>query len=314
MPSRGSRRRSATPRRNEDMNERDDEAPFPREPWQRLHEDASDGPPETTDARIRAAARRDLAPRGRRWWLPAALAASFVLAVVIVRSELGSGGRSHFLPSADTGSDAMQGRIVDRNEGEQAREPGDSPLAAEASPEKPREQAESDVYGYADSGPGQEDAGTGPRVGGPERDRRSASEAPEERLEAESSTHPDMSYWADVPAAVATDAPPAALQKSAAPAAKAGEKLDEVTVTGSSAPESQAPSAWTPTHVAAPVDNAQPRSSGLVGEPGTPETWYAAIEKMRAQGRTRDADRELEKLKKAYPGWLERHLAEQKKP
>ena len=65
------------------MERREDETPFPREPWQKLLADAADGPPETTDARIRAAARRDLAPRGLRWWLPASLAASFVLAVMI---------------------------------------------------------------------------------------------------------------------------------------------------------------------------------------------------------------------------------------
>ena len=72
------------------MDEKDDTTPFPREPWQTLLEDASDGPPDTTDARIRAAARRDLAPRGRRWWLPASLAASFVLAVFVVQSQFGT--------------------------------------------------------------------------------------------------------------------------------------------------------------------------------------------------------------------------------
>jgi hypothetical protein len=285
------------------MNERDDEAPFPREPWQRLVEESSDGPPETTDARIRAAARRDLAPRGRRWWLPASLAASLVLAVLLVRSELGSGGRIHSLPSADTGSEAMRGRIVDRNEGEQAREPGRSPEAASAArQEKPREQAESDVYGYADSEQGQEDAGAAPRVGGPERERRSASEAPEELME--------------LAPPVQTDLPRAQASSPAAapPAAKESKKLEQVIVTGSGAPEVQKPSAWTPTHVAAPVDNVQPRTSELATAKPSPEAWYAEIEKLRAAGRTQEADRELERLKKAYPGWLEQHLEEQKKP
>jgi hypothetical protein len=294
------------------MNERDDEAPFPREPWQRLLEDSSNAPPETTDARIQAKARRDLAPRGHRWWLPAALAASFVLAVVIVRSEFGSGGRVHYVSSTETGDDAMQGRVIEQNEGEQAREPGRSPTATEPSKEKPREEAESDVYGYADSGLGQEDAGAGPRVGGPERERRAASEAPEDRMVGQSSaTRADSSFAAE-PAPAA--APAAALQKAAAPASKEGKKPDQVIVTGSRAQEAHAPSSWTPTHVAAPVDNVQPRSAGEVASNPTPEAWYAAIEKLRADGRSRDADRELEKLKKAYPGWLEQHLEQQKKP
>src|SRR5262245_45575206 len=229
------------------MKERDDEAPFPREPWQRLVQESSDGPPETTDARIRAAARRDLAPRGRRWWLPASLAASLVLAVVLVRSELGSGGRIHFLPNADTGEAAVQGRLVDRHEGEQAREPGRSPAAPPVRIDLPREKAESDVYGYADSGLGQEEAGAAPRVGGPERELRSASEAPEERMAPESSiAHTDGAYFTQ-PAPAA--APSAALQRSAAPAAKEDKKLEEITVTGSRQRVSeQQPSAWTPTH------------------------------------------------------------------
>ncbi len=302
------------------MNERDDEAPFPREPWQRLVEESSDGPPETTDARIRAAARRDLAPRGHRWWLPASLAASLVLAVVLVRSELGSGGRIHFLPSADTGSEAMRGRIVDRNEGEQAREPGPSPEAASAARQgKPREAAESDVYGYADSEQGQEAAGAAPRVGGPERELRSASEAPEEHMPLEPSAqmdlpraHPDTSNYVKEPEFAA--APLAETQQAAAPAAKESKKLEQVIVTGSRAAQEQKPSAWTPTHVAAPVDNVQPRTSELTKTKPSPDAWYAEIEKLRAAGRTQEADRELERLKKAYPGWLEQHLEAQKKP
>ena len=165
------------------MNERDDETPFPREPWQRLLGSTSEGPPETTDARIRAAARRDLAPRGHRWWLPVSLAASFVLAVVLVRSEIGSGGRVHFAPSESTGDAAIHGRIVDRSDGEQAREPGRSPTAASPMQGAPRDEAKSDVYGYADSAAGQDEPGAAPRVGGPERELKAASEAPEERVQ-----------------------------------------------------------------------------------------------------------------------------------
>ncbi len=102
------------PHRTEDMDEKDDTTPFPREPWQRLLEDASDGPPETTDARIRAAARRDLAPRGRRWWVPASLAASFVLAVFVVQSQFGT-LRVPVTRESDHGAGgAIEARIIDR--------------------------------------------------------------------------------------------------------------------------------------------------------------------------------------------------------
>jgi hypothetical protein len=294
------------------MNERDDEAPFPREPWQRLLEDSSGGPPETTDARIRAAARRDLAPRGHRWWLPASLAASLVLAVVLVRSEMGSGGRIHFLPSEDRGEAAMQGRIVDRQEGEQAREPGRSPASPSLQKDKRQDEAEPDAYGYADSGLGQEEAGAAARVGGPERELRAASEAPEERIQMDLPLPPRQA----VPSMTEPAAAPRAPMPAAAPAAKEKENLGEITVTGANprGQDAAPPSAWTPTHVAAPVDNTPARSAGLVADRRTPEAWYAAIEKLRAQGRTQEADRELERLKKAWPGWLEKHLAEQKKP
>lgn len=64
--------------------------PIAREAWQRLLGSPDDGPPETTDARIRAAARRALAPGGRRWLLPVSLAASFVLAVMVAQLQFGA--------------------------------------------------------------------------------------------------------------------------------------------------------------------------------------------------------------------------------
>ncbi|MGH8203264.1 MAG: hypothetical protein ACREST_01560, partial [Steroidobacteraceae bacterium] len=43
----------------------------------------------------------------------------------------------------------------------------------------------------------------------------------------------------------------------------------------------------------------------------SPEDWYAEIEKLRAEGRVEEADRELERLEKAYPGWLKKQLEKQ---
>lgn len=298
------------------MNEKTDEANVPREPWKRLLEDSADGPPETTDARIRAAARRDLAPRGQRWWLPASLAASFVLAVLIVRSEIGSGGRVAILTTERGGEEAMAGRIVDREEGPQAREPGESPKAA-ATPEarKQREPAEPDVYGYADSELGEESAGTGPRVGGPERELQSATELPEERIDLDDSSEANAARPRAQPPAAAARAAAAA---DAARGVSQGGDVSDVVVTGSRAakepPASSEPSAWTKPHVAAPVDNVKPAPSGALAKPPTPEAWYAAIEKLRREGRKAQAERELERLKEAYPGWLEEYLRQQPPP
>ncbi len=229
------------------MERPDEQAPFPREPWQRLLENPADGPPETTDARIRAHARRDLAPRGRRWWLPASLAASFVLAVMIVESQFGTIRRAPMTESDRTGGEAMEARIIDRNEGPEAREAGESPAAAPArSKSSARQEAAQDDYGYLDEETGSDEVGIGPRVGGPEHELRAASE-----LSAESA-----------PASADTDSPVA---------------------------------------VAAPAT------------PPTPEAWYAEILELRAEGRTEEAERELERLRQAYPGWLEQRAENLKK-
>jgi hypothetical protein len=227
------------------MERPDEQAPFPREPWQRLLEDSVDGPPETTDARIRANARRDLARRGRRWWLPASLAASFVLAVLIVQSEFGTTRRAPMTESDLAGGEAMEARIIDRTEGPAAREAGE-PSAAEPARRKSsvRQEAAPEDYGYLNEETGSDEAGIGPRVGGPEHELQAASELSSEA------------------AAVVTDMPAAA----AAPAA-----------------------------------------------PPTPEAWYAEIQKLRAEGRIQAAERELERLRKAFPGWLEQKAENLKK-
>jgi hypothetical protein len=220
------------------MERPDDEAPLAREPWHRLLGGTADGPSETTDARIRAHARRALTPRGRRWWLPASLAASFVLAVLIAQSQFGTIRRAPMTESDRTGGAAMEARISDRDESPESREIGATPAAAAPSRKTTtRQESGPEDYGDPDAQTGSDEAGVAPVVGGPERDVQAASEL------------------ADRPA-VAT---PAMMEASAAAQAS------------------------TP----------------------TPEDWYAAIEKLRAEGRIEEAERELERLRKAWPGWLE---------
>lgn len=245
------------------MEENEVTTPFPREPWRKLLADGGDGPPETTDARIRAAARRDLAPRGRRWWLPASLAASFVLAVFIVQSQFGT-VRVPVATEPDGEGGTIHARIIDREEAEAARPAGKAPATRAKRAAKPDETLEEDAFGYQDSELAADSAGAGPRIGGPEHDLKAAIEMPEE--------------------AIAGELPAAAPAPMAAPAAAAAE------------PEARAESAR--------PDVERLRREALPHS-ATPEAWYAEIERLRAAGKHAEADRQLERLKAVYPGWLE---------
>ena len=273
------------------MDEKDDTTPFPREPWQRLLADDGDGPPETTDARIRAAARRDLAPRGRRWWLPASLAASFVLAVFVVQSQLGT-LRVPVRSESDRGDGgAIDARLIERENAEAARPPGQAPAAAGARRAKASEAAESDDYGYPDAEIAADSAGTGPRIGGPERELQAATEMPGD-LAAASSSMERPSPAAPPP----SDEPIEALPEAAG---TPGPRV----VTKSEARRADAPQ--------------EPPATSRIRPPPyekSPESWYAYIEKLRAQGRTSEADRQLARLEKAHPGWVERYLRDRPKP
>ncbi len=280
------------PHRTEDMDEKDDTTPFPREPWQRLLEDASDGPAKITDARIRAAARRDLAPRHRRWWLPASLAASLVLAVFVVQSQFGT-LRVPVARESDHGAGgAITERIIDREAATEARPSGQAPAAAGKREAPMRDEAMADAYGYPDAGLAADSAGAGPRVGGPERELKAASEMPR-----------------DLPAAApaANDAPappPAAVAESYA-------ELRSVTATEDRRPDETI--VVTGSQAAGPAPAESPPAATLIRPPPfekTPEGWYAYIEKLRAEGKTAEANRQLARLEKAHPGWIERHRRE----
>jgi hypothetical protein len=266
------------PRQTEDMDEKDIEAPFPREPWQRLLADSADAPSETTDARIRAAARRDVAPRGRRWWLPASLAASFVLAVFVVQSQFGTLRVPARTDADDGAGGAIDARIIDREEAREMREPGRSAAAPSAPSVRKAAPAtaEPEDYGYEDSELAADSAGTVPRVGGPEHELRAATEVPEEAIARNPEAEPDF-----VPAAPAASGAPAPTRESVE------ESPDEAVTSASRVRRDE------------------------VAYTKTPEDWYAEIEKLRAAGRMEEAQREFERLKKAFPGWLEEHLQEQ---
>ena len=270
------------------MDEKDDTTPFPREPWQRLLDDAEGGPPETTDARIRAAARRDLAPRFHRWWLPASLAASFVLAVFVVQSQFGT-LRVPVTRESDRGAGGtLEARIIDREEATEARPPGAAPSSQGKRQAEPRAEDEADVYGYQESELAADSAGAGPMVGGPERELREAIERPQDSAAAATTREPQV-----------MDLPPPA----PAPPAVADPKPEGARNTGVTGSRKRSP------------ETAEAQLSTTLIKPPpfekTPETWYAFIEKLRAQGKVEEAERQLERLEKAHPGWIARHLEEE---
>ncbi len=249
----------------EDM-EKDEDTPFDREPWQRLLQNRGDSPSASTDARIRAAARRALAPRAARWWLPASLAASLLLAVLIVQWQYGEGDKPAIVTEADLAAPAAQAARQERASQAPQAQYG---IAQDEFAAEPQGQGLNNI------------TVTGSRIGGPERELQAASEVPAEEA-------------SDVP-------PPPAMEDSTLESLATG-----VTAQSESVRERESRAE---TRALTPSDATYEQTAAKMRKP---EDWYAEIEKLRKAGRIEEADRELKRLKAAYPGWLERHL-EQKR-
>jgi hypothetical protein len=235
--------------------EPDPDKPIAREPWQRLLRERYDAPPEVTDARIRQSARRALAPRPSRWWLPASLAASVLLAVMLVQWQYGDDRRPVYV-------------------------------------------TESDVVAPMGAVPAATDAGA------------AATDVPAGNAAEPAGRAQEMRQAPAADAAIAAPAVPPPLMKlpeydstSAAPAER---QTPASGITAAAPAQAVAPSA--------PVRTEQSRSFGKLNDlkestdaPRDPEEWYEEIEALRAAGHSEVADAELDRLKKAWPGWLERH-------
>ncbi len=219
--------------------------PVDRDAWRRLLEGDDDAPSALTDARIRAAARRALVPRAQRWWLPASLAASLLLAVLVVQWQYGDRGT----PPVVTESDVA------------------APAPAESAP-------------YTLDVPSQEQPApppAAPRLDLPDFDKRSREEPAEEDLSSAAVTARKRESAPTAAAPPDSAAAPAAANDAAQEA-----RAKQETGFGSGLRRS-----------------AEPLRS--------PEDWYALIEDLRKAGRDEEADRELDRLEAAYPGWLEKN-------
>ena len=162
--------------------DKDREPPFRREPWQRLLQDRGDMPPETTDARIRVQAQKAVAPRAARWWLPASLAASFLIAVLVVQLQYGREEKSTVVTEADLAAPAASAPSAATEAPSLARDRvAESPAAIERKDAVPSELhyevAPEDIAPELEAGADEERITTnGTRVSGPEQERKAASE------------------------------------------------------------------------------------------------------------------------------------------
>ena len=222
--------------------------PVDRDAWRRLLEEGGDAPPVLTDARIRAAARRALAPQAKRWWLPASLAASLLLAVLVVQWQYGE-RRATVISESDYAA----------------------PTAEES---QSRQEA--------------------PEIGDVDRAPMSAP-PPAIDLPAQNESR-------------------AATKPSADAATRERDDLSEVKVDAARRREDAAQAAPTTSITGVTQQDLAGNGAGVVGKLRksrevlpAPEDWYASIEDLRAKGRHEEADRELEQLRAAYPGWLEKH-------
>jgi len=128
-------------------------------------------------------------------------------------------------------------------------------------------------------------------VGGPERELKEAMELPQESAAAR-----EPRSVMDLPAP-----PPAADDENAEDPGNVvvtggRRRPEEVAVTASRSPTQGITETPATTRVRPPPFEK------------TPETWYAFIEKLRAQGKVEEADRQLARLEEAHPGWVERYL------
>ncbi|MGQ0429513.1 MAG: hypothetical protein ACT4UQ_06250 [Gammaproteobacteria bacterium] len=244
----------------------DEGKPVNREAWRRLLARGGGEPPRATDERIRAQARRALIPRAGRWWLPASLAASLLLAVMIVQWQYEEIGAPALMTESDVAT-----RTEPAEEAGAAPEPAPQAAADSAATVTPRSVAEA---------------------------------FPQQEVRRESPA-------AESPAAALERAPPPPLLQdgpAVSPPAREGEASEQRAPAAAPVPAGKAEAiAVTGSRIGMLQASGKERADAR-----TPEEWYAEIEKLREEGRDEEAEAELKRLEEAHPGWLEKHLTEER--
>ena len=249
--------------------EQKEQEPFDREAWRKLLGAETGAPTKEMDLRILAEARRALAPRIGRWWLPASLAASLLLAVLIVQSQLADFRKPAAVTEADVPATPATGAIQDN----------DAPFAITEVPVAPQDAPASAI---TSSPPPSVDLPSHEWTGAPAA-APPAAEAPAPATAAEPATSADEErVLSRNQTEVAKSASDAAAAAAPAPAqAQSGAESGRLV--------------------------GMLKSNESYAESRTPEQWYADIEARRAAGRIKEADAELARFKSKYPGWLESH-------
>ena len=276
-----------------------------REAWRGLLAGNGEGPSELTDARIRAQARAAITPRTGRWWLPASLAASLLLAVVLVQQQYERISAPAVVSESDYAT-APAANQVDTS-------PEPAPMRIAPPPEAPAPRQRGYLANAPAPATNERDAAANPSEPGDVRIQASIA-PPRSAVPPLLVDSPAMSDARATSAAPAET--PAPIAQTAATESKRDEKekhLGEIVVTGSHVSRADV-------EAASPVITQDTAAEGTAqgalhtGElfksavaERTPQQWYAEIEKLRAAGKKREAKRELEKLRKVHPGWLEKN-------
>lgn len=262
------------------MDPKNDE-PFDRGPWRRLLGADTGAPTQDMDRRILAEARRALTPRINKWWLPASLAASLLLAVLIVQWQLADSGAPAHVTESDVPAAPARG-----GDNYLSAPPAEADLSspvlqdsAGAGADAAAPMIEMPAFEAPPAPAAAASAATAPAAVEPESERR------DQALMRERFSSDELKADAAKESSVAP-APPAAIAPP--PAAQAEESsgaLGNLSVTGARKAEAR-----------------------------SPEAWYAEIEALRAAGHVEEAEAELLRFKAAHPDWIEQHRQQNQNP
>ena len=249
--------------------EQKDQEPFDREAWRKLLGADAGAPTKEMDRRILAEARRALAPRIGRWWLPASLAASLLLAVLIVQSQLSDVGEPVAITEADV------------------------PATLAASAPRARE----DLQAMPPPEQRQDDSAMATTPASP----ASVEVPPFDPLNAPVILAPAGKAPAPPPAA---ETPTTAVAAKEERALLRNQSADAVSAADAELPAAAALEKERGEEKSTGMLGAL-KANEAYAESRAPEQWYKDIAALRAAGHASEADAELARFKQRYPDWLQ---------